>query len=187
MFLKTSYLPYFSGSSGTFGKPITAESRTNAQIIETIRIVLSPGITASRSEEIIPLPYWNDPKSAAAEPAMAGSTEFRAAAQQKRITSKRCKYRTAFTFILRQTLRQEKDQRQDYDTDGHNSPEGQPPPTRYHQKPAKKRPGNRRNRHNKHKSRKYLCRTHALIHITHDRRVLWGFTRTGENCGRHER
>ena len=58
---------------------MSADSAAPANIM----IAIDPphsGANANSSEEMMPLPHWKDPSNAAAVPAIAGSTEFKAAA-----------------------------------------------------------------------------------------------------------
>ena len=59
---------------------MSADSAAPANIMIAIDSTAFTGLNASNSDEIIPLPYWKEPSNAAAVPAIAGSTEFKAAA-----------------------------------------------------------------------------------------------------------
>lgn len=59
---------------------MSADSAVPANIITDMDSTAFRGLNANSSEEMMPLPYWKEPSSAAAVPAIAGSTEFKAAA-----------------------------------------------------------------------------------------------------------
>ena len=59
---------------------MSADSAAPENIMIAIDSTTFRGLNANSSEEMMPLPYWKEPSNAAAVPAIAGSTEFKAAA-----------------------------------------------------------------------------------------------------------